>query len=49
MAQMDTISNMMSAIKNAEMVRKKEVIIQPASKLAGDVLRIMQKEGYIGE
>ncbi len=49
MAQMDTISNMMSAIKNAEIVRKKEVIVKPASKLAGEVLRIMQREGYIGE
>ena len=49
MAQMDTISNMMSAIKNAEMVRKKEVIVKPASKLAGEVLRIMQREGYVGE
>jgi len=39
----------MSAIKNAEIVRKKEVIVKPASKLAGEVLRIMQREGYIGE
>jgi len=46
---LDVISNMMSAIKNAEMVRKKEVIIWPASKLAGAVLRVMQREGYIGE
>jgi len=49
MVQMDTISNMMSAIKNAEMIRKKEVIVKPASKLAGEILRVMQREGYIGE
>jgi small subunit ribosomal protein S8 len=47
--QMDNISNMMSSIKNAEAIRKREVIVWPASKLAGEVLRILQREGYVGE
>jgi len=39
----------MSAIKNAEMVRKKYVVVYPASKLAINVLKVLQKHGYIGE
>jgi len=49
MVQLEAVSNMLSAIKNAEIVRKKEVIVWPASKLAGEVLRLMQREGYVGE
>lgn len=47
--QLDIISNMMSAIQNAEIVRKREVLVSPSSKLAGEILRLMQKEGYVGE
>ena len=43
----DTLSNAMSAIKNAEMIGKKKVEIKPASKLIGNVLRVMQEHGYI--
>ncbi len=49
MTQLDVLSNLMSAIQNAEDVRKKYVIIYPASKLAVNVLRVLQKYGYIGE
>ncbi len=45
----DPLANAMIAIKNAEMVGKREVIIKPASKLIGKVLKIMQENGYIGE
>lgn len=44
----DLLADVMSAIKNAEYVGKKECFTE-ASKLAKDVLSIMQKEGYIGK
>ena len=43
----DTLSNAMSAIKNAERVGKDKCIIKPASKLIGNVLRVMKEYGYI--
>ncbi len=43
----DTLSNAMSAIKNAERVGKKRCEIKPASKLIGNVLRVMKEHGYI--
>lgn len=46
---MDPLSDAMSAIKNAEMAGKRECIIKPASKFIGNVLKVMQKYGYIGE
>lgn len=46
---LDPLSDAMSAIKNAEIAGKKECIIKPASKLIGNVLKVMQKYGYIGE
>ncbi|MHA1670143.1 MAG: 30S ribosomal protein S8 [Promethearchaeota archaeon] len=36
-------------LKNAEMARKKEVVISPASNLIQRVLRIFQQHAYIGE
>lgn len=47
MVQLDIISNMMSAIKNAEAVRKKEVVIYPASNFAVEILKVLKREGYI--
>jgi small subunit ribosomal protein S8 len=46
---MDTLANALATIQNAEMRGKPEAIIMPASKLIAAVLRVMQKEGYIGE
>ncbi len=43
----DTLSNAMITIKNAEMVGKKSCEIKPASKLIGNVLRVMKDYGYI--
>lgn len=45
--QSDTLSNAMSAIKNAELVGKSKVEIRPASKLIGKVLNVMKEYGYI--
>jgi len=49
MAVLDPLANAMAAITNAEMRRKKEVIVWPASKLIMRTLRVFQKYGYIGE
>ncbi|RJS74548.1 30S ribosomal protein S8 [Candidatus Bathyarchaeota archaeon] len=46
---MDTIANGLTTMMNNELRRKKECIISPASKLLGDILRVIQMNGYIGE
>ena len=46
---MDTVANGLTTIYNNEARRKKECYIMPASKLLGNVLRVMQMHGYIGE
>jgi len=45
----NTLADACCALKNAERARKKEVIISPASKILQQVLRIFQKNAYIGE
>ena len=45
---MDTLVNALIVIKNAEKISKKECVIKPASKLIGEILKIIQKQGYIG-
>jgi len=46
---MDTVGNGLTTIMNNEMRHKRECVINPASKLLGRVLRVMQLNGYIGE
>ena len=48
MTRLNTIADGMSAIKNAGDTGKSVCIIEPASKLLGAMLRIMQDAGYIG-
>ncbi|MCD6402878.1 MAG: 30S ribosomal protein S8 [Candidatus Aenigmarchaeota archaeon] len=43
----DPLSDALSIIKNAEKVGKKECIV-PASNLIREVLKVMQRHGYIG-
>ena len=43
----DTLSDVLSTIKNAEHIGKIDCIT-PASKLAKEVLKVMQKQDYIG-
>jgi len=43
----DTLSNAMITIKNAEMVGKRRCEIKPASKLIGNVLKVLKDNGYI--
>jgi small subunit ribosomal protein S8 len=47
MAVNDTLSNALTAIKNAENAAKKECFVRPASKLLGKILELMKKNGYI--
>jgi len=49
MTLLDTLSNALVSIQNAEARNKKECIIYPGSNLIGNVLRVLQKHGYIGE
>jgi len=45
----NTVADACNILKNAEMARKKEVIISPASNLIQRILRIFQQHAYIGE
>lgn len=45
---MDLLADALSSIKNAERVGKEFVEVR-ASKLIGNVLKIMKEEGYIGD
>lgn len=47
MVRHDLISDVMSAIKNAESSAKREVVVK-ASKLVEKILKVMQENGYIG-
>ncbi len=49
LVMLDTLANAVTTIKNAEQRAKKEALIMPASKLIIEVLKVMQREGYIGE
>jgi small subunit ribosomal protein S8 len=46
---LDPMANALSTIKNAENTGKPQCIIKPASKLIGNVLKVMRDAGYIGE
>lgn len=49
MTLLDPLANTLSTLLNNEQRHKRECIVGPASKLMGRVLRVMQKNGYIGE
>jgi len=49
LTMMDTLANGLTTIMNNELRNKRECMINPASKLLGRVLRVMQLNGYIGE
>ncbi len=44
----DILSDVLSAIKNGDVVGSREAMV-PVSKMARDVLRVLQAAGYIGE
>jgi len=43
----DPIADALIALKNSDAAAKRECIFRPASKLLGEILRVMQKEGYL--
>jgi len=43
------LANLFTSLQNAELRRKKETIVIPASNLASEVMRVLQKKRYIGE
>jgi len=45
---MDPIANGLVNLKNCEAIGKQSCTITPASKVLGSILKIIQKEGYIG-
>jgi small subunit ribosomal protein S8 len=49
MTLMDPVAHALSTIFNNEGRYKHECVVQPASKVLGQVLRVMQKNGYVGE
>lgn len=49
MPAQDVLANLFTTIYNNEVRNKKECIIIPASRLAQEVLRVMQKHAYVGE
>lgn len=44
---MDPIANALINIKNHDLASKKECVFRPASKLLGEILKVMQSRGYI--
>jgi ribosomal protein S8 len=49
MVVFNPVANAFTSLYNNEARRNREAVISPASKLIINVLRTMQKEGYIGE
>src|SRR3989344_454135 len=48
MGRIDPLTDALTSIKNSENAAKKECTIRPASRLLGEVLKVMQKNEYIG-
>jgi len=48
MTMFDPLADALINLKNHENAAKKECIIRPASKLLGEILRVMQEKNYIG-
>ncbi|MBI2184810.1 MAG: 30S ribosomal protein S8 [Thaumarchaeota archaeon] len=49
MPAQNILANLFSTIYNNELRNKKECMVIPASKLASEVLRTMQRQKYLGE
>ncbi|MEM3970657.1 MAG: 30S ribosomal protein S8, partial [Fervidicoccaceae archaeon] len=49
MVVVDPLANALNSITNSEKRAKKEAIIAPASRMIIEVLRLLQREGYLGE
>ncbi|MCE8424048.1 MAG: 30S ribosomal protein S8 [Candidatus Methanoperedens sp.] len=49
MMLLDPLADALSTIKNAEMTGKPDCTLRPASKLIGNVLKVIKEKGYIGD
>ncbi|MCZ7403285.1 MAG: 30S ribosomal protein S8 [Candidatus Methanoperedens sp.] len=49
MMLLDPLADALSTIKNAEMTGKPDCTLRPASKLIGNVLKVMKEKGYLGD
>ena len=49
MAATNVLSNLFASLQNSELRNKKECTVIPASGLASEVLKVLQKKRYIGE
>ncbi len=49
MVMLDPLANALTTIYNNELRGNREALIMPASKLIANVLKVMQREGYVGE
>ena len=49
MPAVNVLANLFSSLQNAEMRNKKECTVIPASGLASEVLKVLQKRRYVGE
>jgi len=47
MVLVDPIADAFAHMKNSDMASKKECFFKPASKLLGEILKVLQKQGYI--
>jgi small subunit ribosomal protein S8 len=49
MPALNVLSNLFTTLHNNESRRKKECMVIPASKFASEILRVLQKNRFIGE
>ncbi|MEZ0318679.1 MAG: 30S ribosomal protein S8 [Pyrobaculum sp.] len=49
MVMLDLLSNALTAVKNAEAMGKRQVVLWPVNKLTYYTLRVLQRYGYVGE
>ncbi len=47
MTRVDPVADALINLKNSDMASKEQCLFRPASKLLGEILRVMQKKGYI--
>jgi small subunit ribosomal protein S8 len=47
MTRMDPVADALINLKNSDIASKKQCFFRPASKLLGEILRVMQKRGYL--
>ena len=47
MSLVDPVADALIAMKNSDVVSKRECTYRPATKLLGEILKVMQRHGYI--